>query len=76
MRVAFSIPSSSVMINLSLPLVGLPHDTIPDSWAKIACSLGFLASNRSATLGRPPVMSFVLVDACDILAITPPTSMS
>ena len=75
-KVAFSLPSSSVMMSLSLPLVGLPHETIPDSWAKIACSFGFLASKRSATLGRPPVISLVLADSWDILAITPPTSIS
>ena len=49
-------------MSLSLPLVGFPHETIPEAWARIAASLGFLASNRSATLGNPPVISFVLAD--------------
>jgi len=39
---------------------------------KIAPSLGFLASNNSATLGNPPVMSFVLEVALGSLANTSP----
>jgi len=35
----------------------------------IALSLAFLASNNSATLGRPPVISFVLVVSFGSLAI-------
>ena len=38
----------------------------------IAGSFGFLASNNSATLGRPPVMSLVLEDSLGILAKTWP----
>jgi hypothetical protein len=38
----------------------------------IAPSLGFLASNNSATLGNPPVMSFVLEVALGSLANTSP----
>ena len=75
-RLAHSFPDSSVIINLSLPLVGLPQDTIPLSRARIAASLGFLASNKSATLGRPPVISLVFADSCETLAITLPNSMS
>jgi hypothetical protein len=38
----------------------------------IALSLAFLASNNSATLGRPPVISFVFVVSLGNLAITSP----
>jgi hypothetical protein len=38
----------------------------------IALSFAFLASNNSATLGRPPVISFVLVVSFGSLAITSP----
>ena len=38
----------------------------------IALSLAFLASNNSATLGRPPVISLVLVVSFGSLAITSP----
>ena len=62
-KVACSIPSSSVIISLSLPLVGFPQETMPDSCASIAGSLGFLASNKSATRGSPPVISLVLADS-------------
>ena len=51
------------MTNLSLPLVGFPQETIPEACARIAGSFGFLASNKSATLGNPPVISFVLADS-------------
>ena len=68
-----SVPSLPVMISLLLPLVSLPQETIPVISAKIATSLGFLASNRSATLGRPPVISLVFEDSFGILAITSPT---
>ena len=45
----------------TLPLVSFPNETVPDSSAKTAGSLGFLASKRSATLGSPPVISLVLL---------------
>tara|TARA_B100001027_G_scaffold133100_1_gene92166 strand:+ start:289 stop:459 length:171 start_codon:yes stop_codon:yes gene_type:complete len=38
----------------------------------IALSLAFLASNNSATLGNPPVISFVFVVSLGSLAITSP----
>ena len=41
--------------------------------ARIAESFGLRASNRSATRGRPPVMSRVLDDSCGIRAMTSPT---
>jgi len=47
-----------------LPLVSLPKLTVPDFSARIAGSLGLRASNRSATRGKPPVMSRVLEDSC------------
>ena len=43
------------------PLVSLPKLTTPEISARIAASLGRRASNRSATRGRPPVISFVLI---------------
>ena len=65
--------SLPVIINLLLPFVSLPHDTTPLSSANIATSFGFLASNKSATLGNPPVMSLVFEDSLGILARTSPT---
>ena len=41
----------------------------------MALSLAFLASNNSATLGKPPVMSFVLVVSFGSLAITSPAEI-
>ena len=71
-----SVPSLPVIMSLLLPLVSLPQETTPDSSAKIATSFGFLASKRSATLGNPPVISFVFEDSFGILAITSPTSIA
>ena len=56
-----------------LPLVSLPKLTVPDFSARIAGSFGLRASNRSATRGRPPVMSRVLDDSCGMRAMTSPT---
>ena len=67
-------PVSLVITSLSLPFVSLPKLTIPEDSASIAGSFGFLASNKSATLGKPPVISFVFVTACGILAIKSPAS--
>jgi len=50
----------------------LPNTTLPSFSAMIALSLAFLASNNSATLGRPPVISFVFVVSFGSLAITSP----
>jgi hypothetical protein len=41
----------------------------------IALSLGFLASNSSATLGRPPVISFVFEVSFGSLAKTSPAEI-
>ncbi|CSI36504.1 Uncharacterised protein [Vibrio cholerae] len=50
------------MIKRRLPLVSLPNDTVPECSARIAGSFGLRASNRSATRGRPPVMSLLPPD--------------
>src|SRR3546814_4994400 len=63
-----SPPSLSRMIRRCLPLVSLPNETTPEISARIAGSLGLRASNRSATRGRPPVMSRVFDASCGILA--------
>ena len=60
------------MTSLTFPLVSLPKETIPDSSARTAASFGVLASNKSATLGSPPVISLVLDPSSGILAITSP----
>src|SRR3546814_2286919 len=57
----------------SLPLVSWPKLTTPDFSARIAWALGLRASNRSATRGRPPVMSRVLDASCGTLVTTSPT---
>ena len=67
-------PSSLVIMTRCLPLVSLPKEIVPDFSAKIAPSLGLRASNKSATRGKPPVMSRVLEEACGRRAITSPTS--
>src|SRR3990167_3321965 len=46
---------------------------VPLISARIEASFGRRASNRSATRGRPPVMSRVLEVSCGIRAITSPT---
>ena len=66
------VAPSGVMTSLTLPFVSLPNETTPDSSARTAASFGFLASNRSATLGNPPVMSLVFDATNGILAITSP----
>ena len=66
------VAPSGVMTSLTFPLVSLPKAIIPLSSASTAASFGFLASNKSATLGRPPVISFVLDPSRGILAKTYP----
>ena len=66
------MPSSSVITSLTFPFVSLPKLVMPLYFARIAASFGFLASNKSATLGNPPVISLVLEDSNGILAITSP----
>ena len=46
---------------------------MPDFSARMAGSLGLRASKRSATRGKPPVMSRVFEDSCGIRAMTSPT---
>ena len=58
-----------------MPLTSLPKITFPSFSAIIALSFAFLASNNSATLGKPPVMSFVLVVSLGNLAITSPAEI-
>jgi hypothetical protein len=60
------------MTSLTLPFVSFPKEIIPVSSDRTAASLGFLASKRSATLGRPPVISFVFEATKGILANTSP----
>ena len=67
----FEAPSG-VMTNLTFPFVSLPKEIIPDSSDKTAASLGFLASNKSATLGNPPVISLVFEATNGILVMTSP----
>ena len=62
-----------MIINLLLPFVSLPNETTPVVSASSALSLGSLASNKSATLGNPPVISLVPLIPRGILAITSPT---
>src|SRR5690554_7106862 len=57
-----------------LPLVSLPKLNTPEISAKIAGSFGLRASNKSATRGRPPVISLLPDDACGIRARMSPTS--
>ena len=68
----FLVAPSGVITNLTLPLVSLPNEMIPVASDKTEASLGFLASNRSATLGSPPVISFVLDATRGIRARTSP----
>ena len=56
----------------TLPLVSLPKATTPVFSARIAGSLGLRASNKSATRGRPPVISRVFELACGIRASASP----
>src|ERR1700683_4980257 len=63
-----SVPSL-VMIKRRLPLVSLPKLTVPLRSARIAESFGLRASNKSATRGKPPVMSRVFDDSRGIRAM-------
>ena len=60
----------------TLDFVGLPKLTTPTVSARIALSLALRASNKSATLGKPPVMSLVFETALGILASIEPASIS
>ena len=52
-------PSGVTIETFNFPLNSLPNSIEPSFSAIIALSLGRLASNKSATLGNPPVISFV-----------------
>ena len=65
---------ASIIISL-LPLLILPNDTTPSISLTIAGFEGFLASNNSVTLGRPPVISPVLADFLGILTNILPRSI-
>ncbi|GIR65662.1 MAG: hypothetical protein CM15mP70_07690 [Pelagibacteraceae bacterium] len=69
-------PSSGLIIILLLLLISLPNSITPETSAKTAGFFGFLDSKISATLGRPPVISFVLDEALGILAIISPALTS
>ena len=56
-RVSTGSSSTGVITSRCLPLVGRPKLTTPEASASTAGSLGLRASKRSATRGRPPVMS-------------------
>ena len=69
-------PPSRVITKRRLPFVSLPKLTVPVCSARIAGSLGLRASNRSATRGRPPVISLLPPDFCGIRARVSPTPTS
>ncbi len=52
-------PTAGVISKRRLDLVSLPKVIVPEISARIAGSFGARASNRSATRGRPPVISLV-----------------
>ena len=58
-----------------LPLTSLPNCITPSFSAIIALSFGLRASNNSATLGNPPVISFVLEVSLGSLAKTSPAEI-
>ena len=60
------------MTNLFLPLVSFPYERVPVASAYMEPSFGFLASNKSATLGSPPVISLVFVPSTGTLAMNSP----
>ena len=65
-----------MIIILLLLLISFPNSIVPDISARTAGFFGFLDSKISATLGSPPVISFVLDEALGILAITSPAVTS
>ena len=79
MAMAGSIPTSTPVLSDpsgSEPPNPNPNETVPVRSARIAGSFGLRASNRSATRGRPPVISRVFDDSCGIRASTSPTPTS
>ena len=65
-------PSFFTIDTFCFPLSSLPNWIVPSFSAIIALSFGFLASNKFATLGKPPVISFVFDVALGNLAKTSP----
>ena len=65
-------PSFCTIDTFCFPLSSFPNSIDPLFSAIIALSFGLRASNNSATLGKPPVISFVLVVSLGNLAITSP----
>jgi hypothetical protein len=60
-----------------LPLLILPKETIPSISVTIAGLDGFLASNNSVTLGKPPVISELDPETLGIFTkISPPDTLS
>ena len=57
------------------PLTSFPNSITPSFSAIIALSFGLLASKSSATLGNPPVISFVFDVSFGSLAITSPANI-
>ena len=53
----------------------MPNSITPSFSAMIALSFGRLASNNSATLGRPPVISLVFEVSLGNLAKTSPAEI-
>ena len=60
-RYSFTSPSSAWTSIFRMPFWMPAKRTTPSISVIVACSLGFRASNSSATRGRPPVMSLVFV---------------
>ena len=71
-RYSRASPTSGVTTTFRLPLVSLPKETMPSISLMTANSFGLRASKSSATRGRPPVMSLVLVVSRGILAMMSP----
>ena len=67
-------PASGVTITRRLPRESGPNPTVPSTSETMAVSLGLRASKSSATRGRPPVMSFVLLASRGTFATTSPAA--
>ena len=71
------VSASSARITIfRMPFTNPANSTTPSISVMTACSRGLRASNSSATRGRPPVMSLVLVDSRGILAMMSPACTS
>src|SRR5438034_332668 len=68
-RYSLVSPLSARMTIFRMPLTNPPISTRPSISVMTACSFGLRASNSSATRGRPPVMSLVLVVSRGIFAM-------